>query len=136
MGAAGPAVGPAARPGDQVQITKVDIDNDKIEFQLNGGAKGKKSWLDHVQVGMGGPAIPLRSGASRREIAASGTSLALLFDKSVPGLTAAEYKKMLAPILDFEKRTATEQVMDSLPPEVAAAVKENRAIEGMTASRW
>jgi hypothetical protein len=38
---------------------------------------------------------------------------------------------MLAPILDFEKRTATEQLMDSFPPEIQAAVKENRAVEGM-----
>ena len=38
---------------------------------------------------------------------------------------------MLAPILDFEKRSATEQLVETLPPEVQAAVKEKRAIEGM-----
>ena len=38
---------------------------------------------------------------------------------------------MLAPILDFEKRTATEQLIDTLPPEIKAAVKEKRVIEGM-----
>ena len=38
---------------------------------------------------------------------------------------------MLAPILDFEKRSATEQAIESLPPEIQTAVKEKRAIEGM-----
>ena len=44
---------------------------------------------------------------------------------------AAELKKMLTPILDFENRSATEQFVETLPPEVQAAVKEKRAIEGM-----
>jgi hypothetical protein len=44
---------------------------------------------------------------------------------------AASLKKMLKPILDFEQRSATEQFVESLPPEIQAAVKEKRAIEGM-----
>mgnify|MGYP000434847126 CR=1 FL=1 len=43
----------------------------------------------------------------------------------------ADIKKMLAPVLDFEKRSATEQYVEQLPPEVQAAVKEKRVIEGM-----
>jgi hypothetical protein len=54
-----------------------------------------------------------------------------VFDKPVPALQASELKKMLAPILDFEKRSATEQAVESLPPEIQTAVKEKRAIEGM-----
>jgi hypothetical protein len=34
-------------------------------------------------------------------------------------------------VLDFERRSATEQLVDSFPPEVKAAVMEKRAIEGM-----
>ena len=30
-------VGPAARPGDQVQITKLEIEGDKLLLQINGG---------------------------------------------------------------------------------------------------
>jgi hypothetical protein len=63
--------------------------------------------------------------------APGGTVIALLFDEKTPPLEAAEIKKLLAPLLDFEKRTATEQLIDTLPPEVAQAVKEQRAIEGM-----
>src|SRR5258708_38301808 len=43
--------GPAARVGDQVQITKVSIEGDKILFEINGGMKGKGHWYDHVQAG-------------------------------------------------------------------------------------
>ena len=38
---------------------------------------------------------------------------------------------MLAPVLDFEKRSATEQYIETLPPEIQEAIKEKRAIEGM-----
>src|ERR1035438_10109884 len=36
--------GPAARSGDLVQITKVDIDEDKLVLQINGGYNGGKKW--------------------------------------------------------------------------------------------
>src|SRR5262252_7695167 len=51
---AGRELGPAARVGDLVQITRVAIENDKILLEINGGMKGKGHWYDHVQVGMGG----------------------------------------------------------------------------------
>jgi hypothetical protein len=38
---------------------------------------------------------------------------------------------MLTPVMDFEKRSATETFVENLPPEMQAAVKENRAAEGM-----
>ena len=125
----GKQMGPAARPGDLIQVTKVDIDNDKIVLEINGGTKGKRKWYQNVEVGMGNRTTPINS--QQNTAAPGGTAIALLFDKEVPPLQAAELKKMLAPILDFEKRRATEQVMTTLPPEVQAAVKEKRAIEGM-----
>lgn len=121
--------GPAARPGDLVQVTKVDIDDDKIVLEINGGAKGKRKWYQNVEVGMGNRTTPISS--QQNTAAPGGTTIALVFDKPVPALQAPELKKLLAPILDFEKRSATEQVVESLPPEIQAAVKEKRAIEGM-----
>jgi len=121
-------LGPAARAGDMVQITKVDIEKDRIVLELNGGMKGGHKWYDNVQVGMGTGTAPVRGN---RTASPGGTMIALVFGKDTPALEASDIKKMLAPILDFEKRTATEQLMDSLPPEVQAAVKEKRAIEGM-----
>jgi len=121
-------LGPAARVGDLVQVTKVDIDKDRIVLEINGGMKGGRKWYDNVQVGMGTGTAPIRGN---RTAAPGGTTIALVFEKQTPALEATDIKKMLAPILDFEKRTATEQLVDSLPPEVQAAVKEKRAIEGM-----
>jgi hypothetical protein len=125
------SVGPAARAGDLVQVTKVSIDDDRIVLELNHGAKSKRKWWQNVEVGMGNSTRPISQDGN--SLAPAGTTLALVFDKEkhVPALTAADFKKMLAPILDFEKRTATEQLMDSFPPEIQAAVKENRAVEGM-----
>src|SRR5262249_19048569 len=37
----------------------------------------------------------------------------------------------LQPVLDFEKRSATELYADTLPPEVQKAIKEKRVMEGM-----
>src|ERR1051326_4462085 len=50
---AGEKLGPAARVGETVQITKVTLENDKIVLEINGGIKSGKHWYDHVQVGMG-----------------------------------------------------------------------------------
>ena len=125
----GKQLGPAARPGDLVQVTKVDIDDDKIVFEINGGAKGKRKWYQNVEVGMGNRTTPINS--QQNTAAPGGTTIALVFDKPVPALQASELKKMLVPILDFEKRSATEQAVESLPPEIQTAVKEKRAIEGM-----
>jgi len=50
--------GPAARTGDQVQITKIDLEDTKIVLQINGGFKGGRKWYDNVQVGMGGGTAP------------------------------------------------------------------------------
>jgi hypothetical protein len=126
----GKTLGPAARVGDLIQITKVKIDDDQIVFEINGGLKGGRKWYQNVEVGVGGNTRPINSGQNTS--APGGTTLALLFEKKTPPLQSAEIKKLLAPILDFERRSATEQTVELLPPEIKQAVKESRAVEGMT----
>ena len=121
--------GPAARVGDMVQITKISIENDKIEFEINGGMKSGRKWYDHVQVGMGGSTRPVSQGQNTS--APGGTTIALIFKDGVRPMKAAEVKKLLSPILDFEKRSATEQYVDTLPPDIKKAVEEKKAIVGM-----
>ncbi len=125
---AGEKLGPAARVGDSVQITKVTLENDKILLEINGGIKSGKHWYDHVQVGMGNSTAPISSGDSN---ATAGTNIAILFHKPLEPMKAAEVKKLLAPILDFDKHSATEIYADTLPPEIKAAIKEKRAQPGM-----
>jgi hypothetical protein len=123
--------GPAARTGDLVQVTKIDIEDDRIVLQINGGYKGGKKWYQGVQLsgGMGGAQVPLNQGNDSN--APGGTSIAVLFHKPLEPIKALEVKKMLAPVLDFEKRSSTQLYSESLPPETQKAIKEKRVLVGM-----
>lgn len=120
-------LGPAARIGDLVQITKVEIEDDRILLEINGGLKSGRKWYERVEVGMGNRTSPINSQGNPT----AGTNIALLFGKPVPALPSLEIKKLLLPILDFEKRSVTESYVESLPPEIQSAIKANKAVEGM-----
>jgi len=125
---AGEKLGAAARVGDLIQITKVTLENDKIILELNGGIKSGRHWYDHVQVGMGNSTAPISSGDGT---ATTGTYLAILFHKPLEPIKATEVKKLLAPLLDFDKHSATEVYAETLPPEIKAAIAAKRAEPGM-----
>jgi hypothetical protein len=125
---AGEKLGPAARVGDDIKITKVTLENDKIILEINGGIKSGSHWYDHVQGGMGGVTQPISNGGGAPS---TGTYIAILFHKPLEPMKAAEVKKMLAPILDFDKHSATEIYAETLPPEVKAAIAAKRAEPGM-----
>jgi len=125
--AVGKEMGPAARLGDLIQITKVTLEDDKILLEINGGVKSGRRWFDRIEVGMGSRTSPISGGGT----ATAGTNLAILFHKPLPPMKAADVKKILAPILDFEKRSATEIYAETLPPEIQQAIKEKKAREGM-----
>jgi hypothetical protein len=123
----GKQLGPAARTGDAVQITKITLEHDKILLEINGGITSGRKWYDHVSVGMGNPTGPIGQSGTPT----AGTYIAILFHKPLPAMKAADVKKMLAPIMDFEKRTATELYAETLSPEVQKAIKDKRVLEGM-----
>jgi hypothetical protein len=125
---AGEKLGPAARVGDSVQITKVTLENDKIVLEINGGIKSGTHWYDHVQVGMGNTTQPVSSGDGTPK---AGTYVAILFHKPLEPIKATEVKKLLAPIFDFDKHSATEIYAETLPPEIKAAIAAKRAEPGM-----
>ncbi len=122
--------GPAARQGDLVEITKLLIESDRLVFEINGGFKGGRKWYSGVQIqGPMGGNTPVGNGDANSP---GGTSIVLLFHKPLEPMKSTDVKKMLAPILDFDKHTVTENYADTLPPEVKSAVAEKRVIEGMT----
>jgi hypothetical protein len=123
--------GPAARVGDMVQVTKVDVDDDAITLQLNDGMRKKGSWRDRVQISLGGAttAGPDYGRASNQPN--NGTAIVIKFKDSIGDITSAQLKKLLAPVLDFEKHSAAENYLDTLPPATQQAIKEKKAIEGM-----
>ncbi|HTS64212.1 MAG TPA: hypothetical protein VMH28_19455 [Candidatus Acidoferrales bacterium] len=125
--------GPAARTGDLVQVTKVDIEDDRIVLQINGGYRGGRKWYQGVQMsgGMGGAQVPVNQGGNDSN-APGGTSIAILFHKPLEPIKALDVKKMLAPVLDFEKHSATQSYIDSLPTDMQVAIKDKRVVVGMT----
>jgi hypothetical protein len=119
--------GAAARLGDKVQVTKVTLDGEKLLLEINGGLKSGKHWYDHVQAGIGGT-VPI---SNTQAVATTGTYIEVNFHKPMENLNASEVKKILAPVLDFDKRSATQIYSETLPPEVQKAIAEKRALEGM-----
>lgn len=127
---AGRELGPAARTGDLIQVTHVTIDKDAIILELNNGTKGKGHWYDHVQLsgGLGGATTGNPNAPTE---APGGTTIAVRYPGGIGDITSADVKKVLTPVLDFEKHSVTEQYVDTLPPEIKQAVLEKRAAEGM-----
>jgi hypothetical protein len=121
-------MGPAARTGDQVQITKVTLEDDKILLEINGGLKSGRHWYDRVQVGGPMGTGPVSSGEIHPT---TGTIIELLYHKPLANLTSADVKKTLAPLFDFEKHSATQLYAESLPPAVQKAIADKRVLEGM-----
>lgn len=125
--------GPAARTGDTIQITKISIETDRLVLEINHGFKGGRHWYDGVNVGMGPSMDPATVPVSRGDSnAPGGTSIVILFHKELEPIKAAEIKKMLLPVMDFEKHSVTEIYSETLPPEMQKAIKEKRALVGMT----
>jgi len=124
--------GPVARVDDLVQVTHVDVEDDQIVFQINGGFKPKGKWYQRVEVGGGvGGAVtqPVTTSDSRRY----GTTIALHWKMRIPPeITVAQIKAILKPVLDFEQRSASEDYFASLPKEIQEAIKAKRAAVGMT----
>jgi hypothetical protein len=122
--------GPAARVGDQIQVTKVSIEKDRLIFEINGGIKSGGHWYDHVQGGMGGVNQPVYQGGGNSN-ATSGTYIQLLFHGPVTAMKASEIKEILSPVLKFDQRSASEIYSQQLKPEVQKAIADKKARVGM-----
>ena len=130
--------GAAVHAGEQVQITKLEFRDHTIIVDVNGGGRGKKRFLDHIQIGMGGNAPTMRSSTEAQNVGppgmqpGAGSTLFLEFNKSIPDLTPEELKQLLSPFLDFAKqRSATVQWFDTLPTDIKKAIQERTARVGM-----
>ena len=128
--------GAALNAGDSVQITRVEFHDREIQLDINNGPKGKTSWRDrvHLQVGAGmpvststtttpenGPVVPQKTGAT----------IFLDFERPVPEMSGEQLKAYLGRVLDFSKRSAAVQYVDSLPPQMREAIAAKRAEVGM-----
>jgi hypothetical protein len=122
--------GIAARVGDQIQITRVVIEPDRILLEINGGLKGGHRWYDHIQVSAPiGTSYPTDQNANSN--AASGSLIAVTFKGGVPSIKSSDIKQILAPLFDFDKHSATGNYVEELPAPIQKAIKEQHAVEGM-----
>ena len=130
--------GAAVHAGEQVQITKLEFRDHTIVVDVNGGGRGKRRFLDHVQIGMGGGVPTMRSTTEAQEVGppglqpGAGSTLFLEFNKSIPDLSPEDLKQLLSPFLDFAKqRSASVQWFDTLPTDIKKAIQERTARVGM-----
>lgn len=123
--------GPAIKPGDPVQISWVQIKDDHIHFELNGGPIHKKKWYQKVEISGGlGPSIT-PGGNENPQTNPHGSSLDLYFDKYVPEMTAQQLRNALYPALDFTARNKEQAYLDTVPPKVKEAIQAHRVLVGM-----
>jgi len=128
--------GQSIEAGKVVTVTSLEFSDDKIEVELDGGGKNKKSFRDRIQVGVGmGNATTNPIGNDDKIKKAKGAKIILRFEKKVPeDLTAEQLKKALDPILDFNKHSFMKTGIEALPPEFQEAVKAKEAKIGMDRS--
>jgi hypothetical protein len=122
--------GPAIRPGDPAQISWVQIKENHIHLDINGGPIHRKKWYEHVEVsGTGGAQVPIGSNQSTQN--PHGTYLDIYFDKYVPEMSAQQLRDLLIPVLDFNARSKEEAYLDTVPPKVKQAIQAHHVLVGM-----
>ncbi len=121
--------GPAVKPGDPARISLVQIKDDHIHFEINGGPVHRKKWYQHIQVsGAGGTAQAPQDDPQNNP---HGSFVNLYFDKYVPEMTAQQLRKMLYPVLDFNAPNKEQAYLDTLPPKVKEAIQAHHVLVGM-----
>ncbi len=122
--------GPAVRPGDPAHISYVQIKDDHIHFDINGGPVHRRKWYQHIQIsGASGAEVPLSPDESQQN--PHGSYLDLYFDKYVPEMTAQQLRALLFPVLDFAARNKEEAYLNTLPPKVKESIQAHHVLVGM-----
>ena len=121
--------GLSARPSDRLVLTDIKFEHSRIVFELNGGPDPKHRFMRHIEVG----ASPdVTSPVVRDDRKPVGARLTLTFDGSVPELTAAQVKALLAPLISFDLKTPIQAFTDTLPAKLKDAILNHHVLVGMT----
>ena len=117
--------------GRVVRVTNVEFGSKNIDVELDHGGKEKKRITDHIQVGVGGISTPGPQQSTGPKV--NGSKVSLVFSGKVPPeLTFQQLQQLLSPVLDFTKKTVVSGSVESLPPELKAAVLAKEAVIGMS----
>lgn len=121
--------GPAVRPGDPTHISFVQIKEDHIHFDLNGGPVHRKKWYEHITIAGANSEVPLAPNQAPPN--PHGTYLDVYFDRYVPEMSAAQLRELLLPVLDFKARSKEEAYLDTVPPKAKEAILAHHVLVGM-----
>jgi hypothetical protein len=123
--------GPSIKPGDPVHISFVQIKDNHIHFDINGGPVRRKKWYQRVQV-YGTAGTPVNPDSDEPAIEnAHGSYLDIYFDKYVPEMSAQQLRDLLYPVLDFTAHNKDEAYLDTVPPKVKQAILAHHVLVGM-----
>jgi hypothetical protein len=122
--------GPSVRPGDRALITQMEMKNDRIHFEINGGPVRKTKWYQHMQIGVGGAEVSPGGGQDPINNP-RGSYVDLVFDHHVPDLTVEQVKDLLWPVFDFDAKSSLEAYLESVPPIVKEAIQNHHVLVGM-----
>jgi hypothetical protein len=122
--------GPAIKPGDPAHISYVQIKDDHIHFEINGGPVHRKKWYQHIEIsGAGGQSMT--PGPSDPQANPHGSYVNVYFDKYVPEMTPQQLRELLFPVLDFNARNKEQAYLDTVPPKVKEAIQAHHVLVGM-----
>jgi hypothetical protein len=122
--------GPAVKPGDPAHISLVQIKDDHIHFEINGGPVHHKKWYQRVEVS-GTYGTPVTGGPDEPQSNPHGSFVDLYFGKYVPEMTAQQLRGLLYPVLDFNARNKEQAYLDTVPPKVKEAIQAHHVLVGM-----
>ena len=117
--------GQAAGPGDRVIITAVEVKNDRIVFDFNGGPYAKHRFLSHISLND----APVAQNNAEQPI---GSRLTLIFEGGLPDISAPEVKALMEPVVDFGVKTGDQVYADTLPAPIKNAIETHEVLVGMT----
>jgi len=116
--------GQFAGPGERVAITAVQVKNDRIILDLNGGPHVKHRFLRHLEIN--DAAMVPDDGAQ-----VSGCRVTLLFEGGLPEVSAPEVKARLDPLIDFGVKSSVQAYADTLPAFLKDAIAHHDVLVGM-----
>jgi hypothetical protein len=116
--------GQAAAPGDRVIITAMEVKNDRIVFDFNGGPYAKHRFLSHISLND----APMATQTEQPV----GSRLTLIFEGGLPEISAPEVKALMQPVVDFGVKTSEQAYADTLPAPIKNAIETHEVLVGMT----
>ena len=116
--------GQSAAAGERVVVTNLLIKPDRIVVDLNGGPFSKHRFLSHISLND----APVVAAPVEQP---TGARVTLVFEGGVPEISAPEVKALLAPVIDFGAKTATDAYADTLPAPIKESIAAHDILVGM-----